>query len=315
LLEQSKSYSFSEAAFLKGLIINLQRFSLQDGPGIRTTVFFKGCPLRCCWCSNPESQDFFPQIAHKDYLCKKCGKCLLVCHQNAISLSEAGVKIKREQCDNCGTCVPACKEGALILYGQHMSAEEIIAEVLRDTSYYRTSGGGITAGGGEPCLQSEFLSHLFKQCQKKGLHATLDTCGCVSRDSFREILEHTDLVLYDLKHMDSEKHKRFTGLGNEQLLQNIEMVDTMNIPFRLRLPLIPTINDDEKNIRATAEFAAHWRNIQGLDLLPYHRLGMTKYNMLDRRYELDGLQPPKDIDIKRAKEIIASYDLACEIGG
>jgi len=225
------------------------------------------------------------------------------------------VEINREKCLHCGSCAAVCGTGALVRYGQKVTVEEILAEALSDRTYYSESGGGITASGGEPCLQPEFVSQLYEQCQKRGLHTTLDTCGYISQDSLTAVLRYTDLVLYDIKHMDSERHKLLTGVENDLILKNIRVVDKMNIPFRIRFPLIRTINDDEKNIRAAAKFAIGLRNIQGFDILPYHRYGEPKYATLDREYTLPGLQQSSEMEILHMKKIIESYNLSCEIGG
>jgi pyruvate formate lyase activating enzyme len=196
-----------------------------------------------------------------------------------------------------------------------MTADEIMEEVLRDIIYYNKSGGGVTASGGEPCMQAEFLSDLFRRCKRKGIHTTLETSGFVPSTALEEILAYTELVLYDVKLMDSAVHERLTGYGNELILENIKIIERMNIPFFLRIPLIPEINDNEKNLKATAQFAKRWRGVQGIDLLPYHRFGMMKYKMLGRSYELEKIQTPSLEQIERAKNIIESFNFACQVGG
>lgn len=298
----------------KGCIFDIQRFSIQDGPGIRTTVFFKGCPLSCWWCSNVESQYLFPEVAIQNSLCNKCGNCLKTCKNKAITIVDAGIKIDRKLCTNCANCIPVCLPEALKVYGFEVPVEEVINEVKRDEPYYRNSGGGVTASGGEPLSQIDFLVGLFRSCQMNGLHTTLDTSGYAKIGSLIKALEYTNLVLYDLKHMDSAAHRKFTGVPNELILENARLVVSRAVPIIFRIPLIPGYNDSDENIRACAEFASEL-GVNEIDLLPYHRFGANKYRMLGLRYKLGKLPSAVREQLERPKQIIEGTGLACTIGG
>lgn len=296
----------------EGLVFNIQRYSIQDGPGIRSTVFLKGCPLGCLWCSNPESQNSFPEVGHRDSLCTKCGRCLDVCEPGAISISEAGIRIDRIKCNNCGQCVDACYCEALTLLGKQMSVEDVLQELERDVSYYRNSGGGITASGGEPLSQPDFVATLFKRCHERGIHTTLDTAGYASPTTIEKVIEHTDLVLFDIKSMDSAVHSKATGVSNELILENANTLARRGVHMIIRVPLIPGWNDSQENMRAIANFTLRLNGVEEVDLLPYHRLGTSKYKMLDRPYRLSEVLPPSEEHIQNLMEIIRSFGLRCE---
>ncbi len=297
-----------------GTIFNIQRYSVQDGPGVRTTVFVKGCPLRCHWCSNPESQKTQLQISHRNTLCDRCGRCLEACPRDAISLHRGGVRINRGNCDNCGACVTACYPGALEVLGREATEEEVLAEARKDALFYRNSGGGVTVSGGEPLSQPEFVAGLLDRCQQAGLHTTVDTCGYAPASALEMVLPYVDLVLYDVKHMQEEPHRRATGVSNKRVLANAVIIARAGVSMIFRLPLIAGINDSEDNIRATARFAQEL-GVRRLDLLPYHRFGATKYTNLDRRYRLAGLASPPDDQVERLKAIVESMGLECQVGG
>lgn len=299
---------------MKGTIFNIQRYSVQDGPGVRTTVFFKGCPLRCLWCSNPESQKSHPEVSHRNTLCNKCGRCLEACPRDAIGLHDEGVRIVRSRCDNCGACVAVCYPGALEVLGREATEEEVLAEARKDALFYRNSGGGVTVSGGEPLAQPGFVARLLARCQQAGLHTTVDTCGHASTAALEMVVPYADLVLYDVKHTDEAAHRRATGLSVKRVLANAAAVARAGVPIIMRLPLIPGINDSEANITATARFALDL-GVPRLDLLPYHRFGASKYANLDRRYRLDGLASPSEEEVQRLKALIESMGLECQIGG
>ncbi|MFC2060096.1 glycyl-radical enzyme activating protein [Chloroflexota bacterium] len=296
-----------------GVVFNIQHYSVQDGPGIRTTFFLKGCNLGCAWCSNPESQSLSPEVAHRDSLCDHCGACLEVCEPKAIAFIDQGVKIDRERCTNCGKCVEICTRGALTIYGEKTSAQKICAEVSRDTLYYRNSDGGVTASGGEPLLQPYFLRNLFSMCQDSGIHTTLDTAGYVDPSTFPNVLEYTDLVLYDLKCMDTEIHRKYTGVPNGLILENAERVVASGTRVDFRIPLIEGVNDSVENITRTCDFAITL-NVPRLDLLPYHKFGLGKYTSLDLKQPDDFHTPPKE-HIENLVRVVTSYGIACTIGG
>ncbi len=302
-----------EAAAVSGTIFNIQRFSVQDGPGIRTTVFIKGCPLRCPWCSNPESQNTFFEVGHIDSLCNHCGRCLEVCEANAITYEEKGIKIDREKCTNCGKCVPVCTQNAIRLFGQEVSIDDIFSEIERDVLFYRNSNGGITASGGEPLHQPKLVTALFKRAQAMGLHTAIETCGYSTESALDSVLEYTDLVLFDLKIMDPEAHLAITGVPNGPILRNAKRVLEKGVPMIIRVPLIPTITDTEENIREIARFVKELDSGLTVNVLPYHRFGVNKYKMLDREYSLSELKPVSDERLKEIVDYFEAQGLTCEV--
>jgi pyruvate formate lyase activating enzyme len=300
----------------RGVIFNIQGFSLQDGPGIRTTVFFKGCPLRCPWCSNPESQNSFPEIALNDTLCNKCGDCIKVCNEQAISLSKDGVRIRRESCVmHCAKCIDVCGPGALRVYGKEMTLEEVLQKVIRDKTFYQTSGGGVTAGGGEPLMQSEFVEALFKQCRKEEIHTCLDTSGYAPSIALEKVLNYTNLVLFDLKLIDPLSHRSLIRKSNQFILQNARIVASRRIPVIFRIPLIPGITDSDENLTGIVAFLKTL-DLNGeieIGLVPYHKYGIGKYDMLDRSYRIAGLTPLEEEQIQSRKALIESFGVMCKI--
>lgn len=298
-----------------GIIFNIQRFSVQDGAGIRTTIFAKGCPLRCPWCSNPESQNSFKEVGHVDSLCNHCGLCIEVCDKKAITLAEPkGVYIDRKLCNNCGECVSVCTENALKTFGDDIPIEEIVAEIDKDALFYRNSGGGITVSGGEPLSQPELVSAIFKRCQELRLHTTLDTTGFATPDALDMVLEYADHVLFDLKIMDSQAHLDIIKVPLEPILRNIRTIVKRGTPsLTVRVPLIPEITDTEQNISSIAQFVKELDSKLPVNILPYHRLGMSKYKMLDKEYELPDLKPQSDEKLASIRQQFLSRGLSCEI--
>jgi pyruvate formate lyase activating enzyme len=297
-----------------GLIFNIQRFSVQDGPGIRTTIFLKGCPLGCPWCSNPESQKTSSELAHIDALCDGCGRCLELCDPKAISLGDGGVTIDRELCDNCGRCIETCAPSARKMFGREISVEEAFLEARKDELYYRNSKGGVTASGGEPLLQAQFVSAFFKRCQEAGMHTALDTCGYASRSSLEDVLKYTDLVLFDLKLIDNDAHVEIAKVPSRPILDNAKAVAGSGIPMIVRIPLIPGLTDTEENIRAITRFVTELGSgVAAVNVLPYHRFGLSKYEMLDLEYELGELKPPPEEKLDAIVAALESLDLDCEI--
>lgn len=297
----------------QGMIFNIQRYSTEDGPGIRSTVFTKGCPLSCLWCSNPESQKSWPEIAHRDSLCNQCGRCVEVCDSQAISIVGKKVRINRKRCTRCGKCVDVCIPEALRILGNEMSVDKVFQEIQKDIQYYRSSGGGVTIGGGEPLQQPEFVATLLKQCRDEGIHTCIDTSGYADTEALEKVLPHVSLILYDLKHMDPVIHRKFTGRSNEPIIRNLEIITTKEIPTIIRVPVIPGFNDSDENITAIAHTVLGMKHVSEVNLLPYHKYGLSKYKQLDRRYKLSELEPPTDIKLKRLQEIIESFGLSCRI--
>lgn len=297
----------------KGLIFNIQRFSIHDGPGIRTTVFFKGCPLRCQWCSNPESQDLTPALMVRDIQCRGCGACADVCPERAIRMNgDQGRKIEWGRCTRCLRCVDVCLYKSLNICGKYMDAEEIIDEVMKDKDFYRNSGGGVTISGGEPLSQSEFARHLLKACKEKGLHTALDTTAHAPWEKMEKVLPFVDLVLSDVKHLDSREHERTTGVGNELILENLKKVSEMK-PVWLRVPLISGFNDSEAYMRQLIRLGREI-NVEKISLLPYHEGGRSKSEQMGLPYRFPEGKTPSQDRIDLLKAMIEEEGITAAIG-
>lgn len=302
---------------LTGFVFDIQRFAVHDGGGIRTLVFLKGCPLRCKWCQNPESMSVKPEIMRVPHHCINCIKCATICPEQAITIHENfKVEIDRDKCTYCGECVSKCYAGAMTIVGRYLTVDEVLDEVERDLSFYRNSNGGVTFSGGEPTLQSEFLISALKEAHKRSLHTAIESCSLCAQDTFAKVLEHTDLLLTDIKHMDSAKHEELTGSPNTQILKNIKMAAEKGQAIRIRIPLIPGCNDSEENIKATAQFVESLgSSVQGLDILPYHRLGEPKWGQLDREYPLLGVLPPDREHVLSLKNLVVPHCPNVSVGG
>ena len=264
----------------KGLVFNIQRFSIHDGPGIRTTVFLKGCPLECFWCQNPESQKGKAEIFIYKDKCTLCGQCVSVCQTGASVLSDKSSSIDRSECIGCGNCVEACPNEARSLVGKYMTVDEVMREVLKDKKFYENSGGGITLSGGEPTTQSEFALAILRSCKTGGLHTVLDTCGYASWSIVEELLEYTDLVLYDIKCLDAEKHHKATGKSNDIIFENAKRIAEYK-PMIVRVPMIPDFNDSIEEVTKIAHFVEEELGSVDIDLLSYNKWGESKYKRLD----------------------------------
>jgi pyruvate formate lyase activating enzyme len=301
---------------MKGLICDMQRFAIHDGPGIRTLVYMKGCPLTCLWCSTPQSRKKAPEILHIELHCKTCGTCVEACPADAITLSEeGGVKIDRELCTSGGECVEACPNQALELVGSHVTPEELFREVDKDSPFYRRSGGGVTVGGGEPTAQHAFVAEFLERCKQYYMHTAMETCGYVKWKHLEKLLEHLDLVYLDIKHMDAREHRRLTGVSNELILKNAARVSALR-PMIVRIPVVPGCNDSDENILATAKFAAGLgEHFERIELLPYHQFGTQTYGRLGKEYGLAGLEPPSGSHMERLKGIVESCGVEAQIGG
>jgi len=285
----------------RGYVTNIQRFTVHDGPGIRTEVFMKGCPLRCIWCSNPESIRPYPEVGVYRARCigiKKCGFCLAACPEEDSPLMIAEdlfTAIDRDWCTRCLACADACPAGALVVWGRSYSAGEVVEEILADVEFYEESGGGVTLSGGDPLVQWQFSLAVLKECRRQGIHTCLETELHVDRLILDRIYPYVDLVITDIKHMDPDKHREYTGVGNERILQNIAETAKRKMPLIIRIPVIFGHNDSEKNIRATAEFIAGklGSSVVQVQLLPYRQLGLEKYETLGLNYPMAGYRPPE----------------------
>ncbi len=300
----------------KGFVFNIQHYSIHDGPGIRTTVFTKGCPLSCVWCQNPESQLKTPQLFFTGEKCTGCGACVAVCPEKAIEISNGKSKTNRLLCKGRGKCAAVCPNEARNLMGKEMSAAEVFQDVNADAVFYRRSGGGVTISGGEPLYQPDFTLAILKLCKEAGLATALDTCGYAKWDIFKRVLEQVDVVLYDFKHMDPGAHKKFTGASNELILENAAKIvsEFPDIAFLARLPVIPGYNDDKENIIRTANFIKELGKSIKVHLLPYHRLGETKYERLEKP-GMPRIEPPTEERMEELRQLVASFGLTVAIGG
>lgn len=300
-----------------GIVFNIQRYCIHDGPGIRTIVFVKGCPLRCFWCQNPEGQSVKPQIFLNKDRCMGCGLCVSACPQRAIEVYSGKSRTKRDLCDGCGKCVEACLNDARSLMGRWVSAEEVFDVVKKDCIFYEKSGGGVTLSGGDPLAQPDFSIAILKLCKNNYIHTAIETCGHAPWKTFKEVLEYVDLVLYDFKHMDPEKHEKYTGVSNNLILENAKRIcNELSIPMWARMPIIPGYNDSPDNIEATAKFIAEelGKSVKQVNLLPYHRLGETKFERLEREYSFS-IETPSEEHLANIKKVFESYGLTTYIGG
>lgn len=264
---------------VEGLILNIQKFCINDGPGIRTTVFFKGCALRCEWCHNPESQKKSPELLFSSDKCVNCRKCETVC-ENKVHIFENNHILLRENCVACKKCEAVCPKNAIEIAGRKVTADEVINTVLSDKEFFEDSGGGLTLSGGEPFMQYDFMMELLKKAKEKSLNICLETCGYIDLEKILRAAEYVDIFLFDYKLTDSELHKKFTGVGNEKILDNLRLLNDNGSKIILRCPIIPGVNDNEEHFKGIGDIAEELINVIGIEIAPYHELGLSKSERL-----------------------------------
>ena len=288
---------------------------MYDGPGVRTLVFFKGCPLRCKWCSNPEGLERKYQIMFKPTTCVSCGSCVPVCPQKIHSISSSGEHIidRSIDCIGCGQCVEACIPDALKVAGEQVPISELLEYVEQDRAFYDQSGGGVTLGGGEVTSQPEAAINLLQACKQEGLHTAIETCGYTKKETILRFAEYVDLFLFDLKHIDPDRHFELTGVRNEMILENLEELIMKRNHVKVRMPMLKGINDSEAEIRGFLKPFREFKNFEGIDLLPYHKLGVNKYVQLGMDYPIEGDPSLDDADLDRIEGWIREYDFPVSV--
>lgn len=289
------------AADRKGTIFNIQKMSIHDGPGIRTTVFLKGCPFSCLWCSNPESQRPERDVAVLANRCISCGWCTNVCPQHIIEECGEYRITDRSRCTLCLKCVDECCTGAKKVVGNEYSVDQIFEEIMRDKPFYDSSGGGVTFSGGEPFMQAGFLTAVLAKCREEGLHTAIETTGMGDTEEIKAALPLLDLIFFDVKHMDDSEHRKLTKASNKRILENLAVIAGLHGNITVRVPVIPGVNDSPENIQATAEYVSEL-GISALELLPYHRLGESKYAQLDMEYQLSDIREPSEEHMRELAE-------------
>lgn len=296
---------------ITGRIFNIQHYSIHDGPGIRTNIFLKGCPLRCLWCQNPESQSLKDQLMFYPDKCTGCGTCVNICPGSAVKLIDCHAKTDRKLCKGCGKCVKACVHEARSIMGKEISAGEAFSQVEQDKLFYDTSGGGVTITGGEVLSQPSFTRAILQLCKESNINTAIETCGYAKWEILKSVLEYTDLVLYDVKHMDTVEHKKCTGVGNELIISNLKRLSNeLNIPVILRTPVVPGYNASKENINAMAKFIKEEiPTCIEVNLLPYHNLGEGKLSQLELENTNFKSFSPSDEEMMKLKEIVKGYGL------
>ncbi len=307
---ETRAVALQKSPSPEGWIFDIKRFAVHDGPGIRTTIFLKGCSLQCQWCHNPESINSQPELMLHTRRCISCDTCLTVCPTGAHQKTERGERtFDRGRCDLCGRCVASCYAEALVMVGRRVSVDDVMAVVREDAPFYERSGGGVTLSGGEPLVQGDFTVALLSQCQAEGFHTAIDTCGNVKWRVINRVLPYVDLVLYDVKHISPHQHKRYTGASNRLILNNLRRLCNCGVHVEIRMPIIPTINDSQKTIESTARYLGSLNNITAVRLLPYHRLAGSKYQSLGRENTMPDIAPPSTRQMREIAQWMSQYNL------
>lgn len=285
-------------------IINITRYCTDDGPGIRTTVFLKGCPLSCAWCHNPESQKPGREILYAADKCVFCGRCVEICPQNCHRFVDGRHTFFRDLCLSCGSCAAVCPTQALNMSGYSKSVEEVFEEVARDRVFYDASGGGVTVSGGEPLLQAEFTAALLDMCRRAGIHTAVETSGFGTVAALQAVAEHSDLILFDLKETDEQRHLSYTGVSLDPILANLQLLDSMGVKTVLRLPVIPGWNDRQEHLLRAKEIAASLAHCTNVQVMPYHQLGAYKYALLGREYQCENVNEPTKETVAQWRKLV-----------
>ena len=298
----------------KAVVCEIEKYATHDGPGIRTVVFLKGCPLKCIWCANPETQNLKNEIYYNSNKCIKCRSCEKACENDAIHFDGGEIKRDKSKCTLCGKCIKVCRMAALNFVGKEKDVNEVFEEVYKDEVFYRQSGGGVTLSGGEVLMHREFVVEFFKKCKENYISTAIETSGFGKFYCLKDISEYCDLIMFDIKQTDDNKHKYLTGVSNRVILENLRKLSKVHKNIIIRVPVIQGINDSEENIENIRDIAIE-NGIKEVHLLPYHSLGKDKYRQLERDYELKDLRNLKENDINNLKEIIQNTGLKCIIGG
>lgn len=299
----------------RGLVFDIKHFSIHDGPGLRTTVFLKGCPLSCWWCHNPESQSPRMEMLLRDNRCIHCGACVETCPHDAIQWLNGEPVTDRAICAQCGTCEAVCYAEARERVGREMTVEDVMAALEREIAFYDESHGGVTFSGGEPLWQPDFLFELLQACKSREIHTALDTSGCAAWATLDRVRPFVDLFLYDLKLTDDDKHREYTGVSNRSILSNLQALSAGGHNVIIRVPIIPGINDDDETVQQLGAFAGALPHVQGVDLLPYHHIAIDKYLRLNKPYRLFETRQPSAERLTQIAQMLQAFNLSVSIGG